>query len=287
MLFDGLDEAASDARSALIARLIEHAAERWAKCQFVATTRPVAYSDRATLAGFALARIEEFNDEAVEQFLGLWSRILHPDNPPTADAHWIDLRRALGSNPEIRRMARNPMMLTALAVVHWNERRLPEQRSELYDSVVTWLLRAREDKPGIDELGRLDRLGRLAWWMQSRDGGRLTSVERGDAAEALVPLDSKSARAFLEAEVTDSGILVSRNAEFRFLHLTFQEYLAARWAAGLMDADLYAAVLKHGRLYNPEWREVMLLLAGVLREQGSKKVNALLNAITGTVGVGS
>ena len=36
--------------------------------------------------------------------------------------------------------------LTALAVVHWNEKRIPDQRAELYESIVTWLSRAREDR---------------------------------------------------------------------------------------------------------------------------------------------
>ena len=45
-------------------------------------------------------------------------------------------------------MARNPVMLTALAVVHWNERRLPEQRADLYNSIITWLSRSREQRPG-------------------------------------------------------------------------------------------------------------------------------------------
>jgi hypothetical protein len=45
-------------------------------------------------------------------------------------------------------MVRNPVMLTALAVVHWNERRLPEQRAELYESIITWLSRSREQRPG-------------------------------------------------------------------------------------------------------------------------------------------
>ncbi len=44
-------------------------------------------------------------------------------------------------------MARNPVMLTALAVVHWNERRLPEQRAELYESILMWLSRSREELP--------------------------------------------------------------------------------------------------------------------------------------------
>jgi hypothetical protein len=52
-------------------------------------------------------------------------------------------------------MARNPVMLTALAVMHWNERRLPEQRADLYASISTWLVRARERRPGRENAERV------------------------------------------------------------------------------------------------------------------------------------
>ena len=39
-------------------------------------------------------------------------------------------------------------MLTALAVVHWNEKRIPEQRADLYESVIGWLSRARKREAG-------------------------------------------------------------------------------------------------------------------------------------------
>ena len=37
--------------------------------------------------------------------------------------------------------------MLALAVVHWNERRLPEQRADLYESILIWLARSREQRP--------------------------------------------------------------------------------------------------------------------------------------------
>ena len=64
---------------------------------------------------------------------------------------------------QIRRMARNPVMLTALAVVHWNELRLPEQRAYLYDSIITWLSRSREQRPGR-ATGRTERWSCCRSW---------------------------------------------------------------------------------------------------------------------------
>ena len=75
----------------------------------------------------------------MERFLEHWSKALYPSDPAAAQAHRVELLAAVRARPAIRRMARNPVMLTALAVVHWNERRLPEQRAELYESILGWL----------------------------------------------------------------------------------------------------------------------------------------------------
>src|SRR5207253_5597140 len=113
-----------------------------------------------------------------------WSRALFPDDAGGAERHRQELSGALRAVPEIRRMARNPVMLTALAVVHWNERRLPEQRADLYESIVTWLARAREQRPGRESVERcLTLLQHLALAMQNHRKGRRVKIEKGWAAD--------------------------------------------------------------------------------------------------------
>jgi formylglycine-generating enzyme required for sulfatase activity len=176
-------------------------------------------------------------------------------------------------------------MLTALAVLHWNEKRLPEQRAELYESILRWLARAREDRPGRAKPERcLELLRRLALAMFKADGGRKVQVSRRWAAEQLAALKGfdtlASAERFLEEEELDSGILVRRGQEIRFWHLSFQEYLAARAIADLDDAEQHSLLLAPPRhFYQPEWREVVLLLAGVLHGQGKEKVDGVVDAV--------
>lgn len=153
VLLDGLDEAPGRVERECMARLFENATETYRRCRFVVTTRPQSYTERSTLAGFSTIRIGDLDNEAVELFLQHWSNCLYPDNPTRAHLHLKELIAALQGRVEIRRMARNPVMLTALAVVHWNERRLPEQRADLYESIVTWLARSREQRHGC---GRAD-----------------------------------------------------------------------------------------------------------------------------------
>ncbi len=83
----------------------------------------------------------------------------------------------------------------------------------------------------------------------------------------------------------DSGIIVSRGTAVRFWHLTFQEYLAARAVAGMVESDQRELLLTGDRIYQPEWREMALLLAGVLCvKQGPAKVDGVFSAILDRLG---
>jgi hypothetical protein len=77
-------------------------------------------------------------------------------------------------------------MLTAIAVVHWNDKRLPEQRAELYESILNWLIQAREARPERVAAPRCRQLLKeLALAMQADPKGRLIQVTRHWAAAQL------------------------------------------------------------------------------------------------------
>lgn len=287
LLIDGLDEATKSNRRADFARMIENVRAACPQCRIVVTTRPRAYEKEALLEGFVRADVQDLEPEAIDLFLRHWSAGVNPAAP---DKHFEELKAALDAVPEIRLMGRNPLMLTALAVVHYNECRLPDQRAELYESVLGWLAKAREGEGRRPAKQCLELLGQLALAMQSAAGGRLVEVERGIAAGALGKLvggdkPRLEAEEFLAREEVDSGIITSAGASLKFWHLTFQEYLAARVIAGEEDEKIYEIVKEHGRLYHPEWREVMRLLAGVLlTRQGKSRVHGLFRRIMDSAG---
>jgi hypothetical protein len=287
LLLDGLDEAPTTQERECAARLFEKATTAFRQCRFVVTTRPLSYAGQSILAGFESVRIEPLESSGIEHFLKNWCDRLFPGDGGAAARHFSELQEALRARAEIRRMARNPVMLTALAVVHWNERRLPEQRSELYESILSWLARAREQRPGRPSAERCLRLlESLALSMQTDPVGRHVQVEKGWVADMLAVhfADRAEALAFIEQEEVDSGIIVSRGSEIRFWHLTFQEYLAAHAIAGLADAAQHGMLHVEERIYRPEWREVLLLLAGVLIRQGRAKVDGLVTAMLDRLG---
>ena len=294
LLLDGLDEAPNRRDRETVARLVEKATQAYAQCRFVVTTRPQAYTGRAVLAAFPQVQIDPLETDAIETFLQRWSEALFHESAERAEKHCSELLAALRNLPEVRRMARNPVMLTALAVVHWNEHRLPEQRADLYESIILWLLRSREQRPGRASADRCATLlGDLALAMQSHPGGRQVQVSKRWAAEALAPRfrdlseeeQLEEAGQFLDAEEVDSGIIVSRGNEVRFWHLTFLEYLAARAIAGQGDDAQRKILLTGDTLHKPEWREVLLLLGGILHvKQGVDRVDGLFSAVLKKLG---
>ena len=314
-LLDGLDEAADRVARKRLSRLIENIGGTYGRCRMVVTSRPAAYTGEAVLpdlrdvrsrssaggtSGFAHARIDPLSDEAVATFLSRWCEALYQENAEAARDHCTELLTALRARPDIRRMARNPVMLTALAVVHWNERRLPEQRADLYDSIIRWLSRAREQKPErVKAEHTVVLLQEVALAMQDHPDGMRTEVDKRWAAMAfagewksgVVDKDSlAAAEEFLTAEEVDSGIIVGRAENVRFWHRSFQEFLAARALAARPDAEQQKRLWSPSgkialpRLYLPEWREVVLLLAGLLHQRGRATVHDLVKSMLGRAG---
>jgi formylglycine-generating enzyme required for sulfatase activity len=88
----------------------------------------------------------------------------------------------------------------------------------------------------------------------------------------------------LERETQDSGIVSSIGGDFKFWHLSFQEFLAARELASLGEVQQIERVVASGKLYRGEWRETMRLLGGLLRQQGEAKIEGFIQAILGRLG---
>ena len=302
ILLDGLDEAPDQGRRRTLVEVIECVARAYRDCPLVVTSRPAALQEETLLSGFVHTTIDRLDPAAIARFLGRWSRALFPDSARQAEDHRRALAAALDCRPEIRRLARNAVMLTALAVVHWNDKRLPEQRAELYESILNWLIQAREARPGRAPAQRCRQLLKdLALAMQGDPQGRQVQVTRHWAAERIAhrfragdaadPGPLECAEGFLLDEEQDSGILVRRGNQLRFWHLTFQEYLAAQALAGLADGERNTLLLGSGgaavpAVYRPEWRETVLLLGGVLHEQGVDKVDGLVGAVLDGCGPG-
>ena len=282
VMVDGLDEAPERRMRQRIARLFERATAAFRKCDFLVSTRPQTNVGDSVLAGFQPVRIGDLELPEIRAFFEHFARGLALNEKEAKDFK-DGLELALTSRPEIYEMAGNPIMLTALAVLQHNDQRLPEYRVELYESILGWLAAAHEHKEGrLPAEKCLEYMRKLALRMQDEPAGRLVQVNKRSAAELFTKEFGGSVDAnevLLERETQDSGIISAVGSDLKFWHLSFQEYLAAREIASLSDQEQIRRVVESGKLYQPEWRETMRLLGGILRQQGEAKIDGLIDAI--------
>jgi hypothetical protein len=263
VLLDGLDEAGNESGRREMVALLDRASERYPRCRFILTTRPGAYVGASRTKEFRVESIAPLDKEAIQRFFANWSRCIYPGNPAAAEDHCKDLAAQARGTAAVEELAKSPMTLTALASIHWNERRLPQDRAELYESVLTWQVRSREKKPGRPGEAECRRLlGRLAFGMQTWPAGRLKQAEVDEAAKILQgKLSRQETEEFLERESLDSGIVEWRGGRYEFRHLTYQEYLAAKELLGNYSDAEQLALLREGPRYAVEWREFLRLFA--------------------------
>ena len=151
MLLDGLDEVASGADRAHIARQIESFVSGLdARCRVLVTSRIVGYREARLGGAFAEYEMLDMDDAQMREFLNRWCVEVERFQTPNADKAEIErkgreesgrLQQAITRSEGVRKLATNPLLLTILALIHRNQKHLPERRVELYRMASDTLLR--------------------------------------------------------------------------------------------------------------------------------------------------
>ena len=206
--------------------------------------------------------LQDFNGEEIDTFTHKWYRSrLTNENEARQKAE--DLQEALRKKPRIMELARNPLRLTIIGIIHRYEAQLPEDRRRFLEKVAFHL--QMEEKG--EEAG--------------------TIINRSELYEILIPdfkeifcCDNRRARSlveeFLETIHTRSGLLVElASDQFGFVHKTFQEYFAARFIANevWINLDLQTLIDYVDKyISNSFWQETLLLALKALPNKQTRKV---------------
>ncbi len=314
LLFDGLDEVSNVKERGRAVSAVEAFVNAYPKNRFVVSSRIQGYRGIPHFAsGFVEAYVNEFSDEDVQAFVTNWylavkGTLRSPLDRQRADEMSQDLLRAVTANPKVRQLAKNPLLLSTIALVHYNRVQLPEQRAELYDECTGFLLGFWDSSKGIhadekikqllgedfDRNAKRELLEPIAFWFHEQRSESFMAdrkILQAKLAEELVQITGEKstdklnlvAGFLLDSARERSGLLIEReNGSFAFSHLTFQEYLTARYLAYRTDCTDF--VLSH--LHESWWREVILLIAGHLggennrwaREQTTQLIDSIRNA---------
>ncbi|MEG4493040.1 HEAT repeat domain-containing protein [Microcoleus sp. D3_18_C4] len=304
ILLDGLDEVVEESKRYAVVQQIENFLGQYHQNLAIITSRPAGYKrDFFNTSEFEHYQLQLFDNLKVNEFINRWydSRI-----PEAAEAQRRkdSIKKALDENDRIKLLARNPLLLTIIALIHRYQAVLPRARHKLYEKAVETLLKNWDanknltEQSGfkcldVDDLRRLMEI--LAYWIHTQgitdypEGGTL--ISKDDLLEKLTQIIKtkkqvelskarEEAKRFVVFIQQRTGLLNEQGQDlYAFVHKTFQEYLCAQQIGYQADdEDNFEFVLNHIRehLHDPHWREVLLLL---IAQQKPKKAAKAMRAI--------
>ncbi|MDG4583344.1 MAG: NACHT domain-containing protein [Candidatus Competibacter sp.] len=242
VMLDGLDEVARQNQREKVSTWVNKQIGLYPRCPFILTSRPQGYYS-APLDKVHVLGVQPFSYEQVKRFVHAWyleNEIFSTgkDDPGVcqqAEQGAQDLLERLRGLPALSDLTVNPLLLTMIAMVHRYRGQLPGRRIELYAEICDVLLGHWRKAKGIqDNLTAAQKrvaLQPLAAAMMKR---RLRQIGATEAMAVMAePLQSvnvkgEDAATFLPDVQASSGLLQeSELGEWRFAHLSFQEYLAA------------------------------------------------------------
>jgi len=307
ILLDGLDEVVEEPKRYAVVKLINSFLGQYHQNLAIITSRPAGYKrDFFNTSEFEHYQLQLFDDAKVDEFINHWydSRVR---DAAEAQRRKDSIKKALDENDRIKLLARNPLLLTIIALIHRDEGVLPRARHELYEKAVETLLKNWDDHKNMTEKSVFKYLDAddlrplmeiLAYWIHTQgstdnpEGGTL--IVKDDLLDQLTQniktkkqverfQAKEEAKRFVDFIQQRTGLLNEQGQDlYAFVHKTFQEYLCAQEISYQADDNHdFEIVLNHIRehLHDPHWREVLLLLIAQQKPtEAAKAMRAILAA---------
>ncbi|MDB9436568.1 NACHT domain-containing protein [Dolichospermum lemmermannii CS-548] len=269
ILLDGLDEVPNK-NFKLVIDKIQEFVKQYKQNKFVISCRTAAY--RQKFNNFKEFIIADFDDQQIQQFINNWFYSEVDKQLGTANKCWNKIK----SEKATKELARTPLLLTFLCLTYDQSQYVPENRATLYFDGLNILLEkwsAEKRLPNQPISRQIDitlekiMLAEIAYnnfaanklFFSQQEV--LNQIQKSLASNVNAPKNLDPGK-ILDAITIEQGILVERARDvFSFSHLTLQEYLTAQY----IDDHRLIEKLVTEHLTDKRWKEVFLLVAGVMR----------------------
>jgi HEAT repeat protein len=270
-LLDGIDEIRDPYQRDSLRKQIDSMATQRQTDKWVLTSRPSASPTVAMGRAWQILHLSPFSDDQILAILQKWSDVLLKKESVSLDVQ--QMVKSLLDDTGLTRIARNALLLTLAVLFYKTQRRLPEDRWEFFvhaDRVLrdTWIRHRLMDRSLKDSMpGNYlsDFLNLLALRCMQKG---VVSLRSENLEQEAVPLLEKwgyvgrergtEIQRLIAASEDLIGVLVARGpALFGFLHLTFQEFYAARALLTLPRNEADALLAQYWD--HPDWSELWFL----------------------------
>jgi hypothetical protein len=271
VLLDGLDEVTGEAGKQ-ITREIKRFARAYPQVLVVVTCR--TQSQESQFERFDYVEVADFNEEQVRAFAEHWFGTVCGDGGENKAREFLE-QLFREENKPIRELAITPILLSLTCLVFRGKGQFYSKRSKLYEEGLELLLvqwdKSREVER--DEVYRdlsverkLELLSYVAVKKFEQEQYVLFEQEEleGYIGEFL-GIERRESQGVLRAIASQHGLLIERSYKvWSFSHLTFQEYLVAKYIIGNQEVE--ELVVRH--LTDEYWLEIFKLVSELMSEFG-------------------
>jgi len=278
ILLDGLDETGDISRRREVVQWIVKTISAFPNNRYIVSCRSIEW-DLVSIPNMPYAHILDLSSEDIAKIINNWEQGFSEstkDGPNSKRARRISLSDTIQKtgNKDLRILAKNPLLLTIMTILHLNGIKIPSRKVEVYNVFVRTLLSEWDEVKGIvsakaeSEIDkRLKFLQRLSLFILMNGSLSETIDIRLDDVASFVEKQSKDLfgnelriREFLDSAMQRSGLLYSAGEDrYIFSSRAFLEFLAAR---ELKDRADYDTVINH--IAEEEWFETIIQFGGLL-----------------------
>ncbi len=256
ILVDGIDEVPTDILPNLIGAFTSFT-NRYRKNKFVATCRTASYN--LSLEGFKVCEVDDFDKNDLIYFSQQWF-----GEDEANRAHFIN---DLEKSEVAQELCKTPLLTTMMCLMYEYNRRISENRYELYESCADALMYKWDTFRSIDRSRRVDGIS------NTRKRYLLSNIARQTFDAESIFISKENLLSMLDAEIknieavvepedmlydfeSNMGIFVERShGIYCFSHLTFHEFFTA---LSYLERNESEKLLDR-TFDNPRYREVFLL----------------------------
>ena len=277
VLLDGLDEVTGE-NGKNITKEIKKFARDYPQVQVIVTCRTQSFTGEMDWKSlrFQFVEVADFNETQVQLFSEHWFKtVMRDESAGLAKAEEFLKQLFLESNKPIRELTITPILLSLTCAVFYKTGKFCSKRSELYEDGLELLLERWDKSREIDrdEIYRdlsverkLELLSFLA--VKKFEQEQYVLFEQaeieGYIAEFL-GIGQRDSRSVLKAMEAQHGLLIERAQKvWSFSHLTFQEYLVAKWFCKLSELENFV-----NHITERPWKEIFLLTIEILKDSST------------------
>lgn len=274
-ILDGLDEADPGARDFAVSCFADFRL-KYKGIKVILLGRPHGVKGEAKQRfGSRFASVHDLTPEQAEGFIDNWFDHIYLDGISTGQDLAARMKGEIRSRQDIDDLKKNPLLLTAMCILYNDLKVLPDQRADLYNNFVDRLF----SKFGSEKV-------RVNNFMMEMAHDMFKQGERGiDQKEAVKILKKHFSLSEPDNTYEDlfnriepaTGLLKREAGRYKFLHLTFQEFLTAKYMIDSIEDSSFDAISPY--ISNERYKEVVELFIGFLSIRNSNAADSIIRKI--------